>query len=106
MLTVGPVAENAFLVRPAGGDKLIVVDPGDEPERLLAAIAATGAEVEAILLTPPHFDHVRAVAPLAPATGAPSPPSWPSSPGRASARSRAGTPRRPSPAARRWSSPD
>ena len=71
MLTVGPIAENAFLVRPEGGDKLVVVDPGEEPERLLAAIEATGAEVEAILLTHTHFDHVGAVAPLARATGAP-----------------------------------
>jgi hydroxyacylglutathione hydrolase len=71
MLTVGPIAENAFLVRPAGGDKLVVVDPGEEPERLLAAIEAMGAEVEAILLTHTHFDHVGAVAPLARATGAP-----------------------------------
>jgi glyoxylase-like metal-dependent hydrolase (beta-lactamase superfamily II) len=71
MLTVGPIAENAFLVRPAGGDKLVVVDPGEEPERLLAAIDAMGAEVEAILLTHTHFDHVGAVAPLARATGAP-----------------------------------
>jgi glyoxylase-like metal-dependent hydrolase (beta-lactamase superfamily II) len=71
MLTVGPIAENAFLVRPEGGDKLVVVDPGEEPERLLAAIEATGAEVDAILLTHTHFDHVGAVAPLARATGAP-----------------------------------
>jgi hydroxyacylglutathione hydrolase len=97
MLTVGPIAENAFLVRPQGGDKLVVVDPGEEPERLLAAIEAMGAEVDAILLTHTHFDHVGAVAPLARATGAPSP-------SRASARTRTGTPGRPSPAARRWSS--
>jgi glyoxylase-like metal-dependent hydrolase (beta-lactamase superfamily II) len=71
MLTVGPIAENAFLVRPQGGDKLVVVDPGEEPERLLAAIEAMGAEVDAILLTHTHFDHVGAVAPLARATGAP-----------------------------------
>ena len=71
MLTVGPIAENAFLVRPAGGDKLVVVDPGEEPERLLAAIEASGAKVAAILLTHTHFDHVGAVAPLARATGAP-----------------------------------
>lgn len=71
MLTVGPIAENAFLVRPEGGDKLVVVDPGEEPERLLAAIEAMGAEVDAILLTHTHFDHVGAVAPLARATGAP-----------------------------------
>ena len=71
MLTVGQIAENAFLVRPEGGDKLLVVDPGDEAERILAAVEATGAEVEAILLTHTHFDHIGAVAPVARATGAP-----------------------------------
>src|ERR1700753_3267442 len=71
MLTVGQIGENTFLFRPAGGDKLIVIDPGDEAERILAAIEATGAEVEAILLTHTHFDHVGAVAPVAKATGAP-----------------------------------
>ncbi len=71
MLTVGQIGENTFLVRQAGGDKLLVVDPGEEAERILAAIAATGAEVEAILLTHTHFDHIGAVAPVAKATGAP-----------------------------------
>ncbi|HVW46277.1 MAG TPA: MBL fold metallo-hydrolase [Solirubrobacterales bacterium] len=71
MLTVGPIAENAYLVRPEGGGELVVVDPGEEPERLLAAIEATGAGLAAILLTHTHFDHVGAVAPLARATGAP-----------------------------------
>jgi glyoxylase-like metal-dependent hydrolase (beta-lactamase superfamily II) len=71
MLTVGPVQENCFLFGPEGGEKLIVVDPGEEAERILAAVAATGAEVEAILLTHCHFDHIGAVAPVAAATGAP-----------------------------------
>jgi hydroxyacylglutathione hydrolase len=71
MLTVGPVAENCFLVRREGSDRLLVVDPGEEPDRILAAVAATGAEVEAILLTHCHFDHIGAVAPVAAATGAP-----------------------------------
>ncbi len=72
MLTVGQIAENCFLLRPEGGDKLLVVDPGDEAERILAAIARwPGAEVEAILLTHTHFDHIGAVAPVARATGAP-----------------------------------
>jgi glyoxylase-like metal-dependent hydrolase (beta-lactamase superfamily II) len=70
-LTVGPVQENAYLFRPEGGERLLVVDPGDEAERILAAIAATGAEVEAILLTHTHFDHIGAVASVAKATGAP-----------------------------------
>jgi glyoxylase-like metal-dependent hydrolase (beta-lactamase superfamily II) len=71
MLTVGPVAENCFLLRREGSDKLLIVDPGEEAERILAAVAATGAEVEAILITHCHFDHIGAVAPVAAATGAP-----------------------------------
>jgi glyoxylase-like metal-dependent hydrolase (beta-lactamase superfamily II) len=71
MLTVGPLAENCFLVRRQGGDRLLVVDPGEEPERILAAAQASGAEIEAILLTHCHFDHIGAVAPVARASGAP-----------------------------------
>src|SRR6187402_784542 len=71
MLTVGQVAENCFLLRRAGSDRLLVVDPGEEEGRILAAIEATGAQVEAILITHCHFDHIGAVAPVAAATGAP-----------------------------------
>jgi hydroxyacylglutathione hydrolase len=69
--TVGPVQENCYVVRPRGGDRAVVVDPGEEAPRLLAAIEQLGVTVEAILLTHTHFDHVGAVAPLARATGAP-----------------------------------
>jgi hydroxyacylglutathione hydrolase len=71
MLTVGPVGENCFLVRREGSDRMLVVDPGEESERILAAIERSGAKVEAILVTHCHFDHIGAVAPLAAATGAP-----------------------------------
>jgi glyoxylase-like metal-dependent hydrolase (beta-lactamase superfamily II) len=70
-LTVGPIAENCFIVRSEGSGKALVVDPGEEPERILAEIEQMGATVEAILITHCHFDHVGAVAPLARATGAP-----------------------------------
>jgi glyoxylase-like metal-dependent hydrolase (beta-lactamase superfamily II) len=69
-LTVGAIQENCFVARPAGGDQAIVVDPGDEAERILATVEELGASVAAILLTHTHFDHVGAVAPLARATGA------------------------------------
>jgi hydroxyacylglutathione hydrolase len=71
MLTVGPVQENTFVLRRDGGDKALIVDPGDEAPRILEVVRETGAEVEAILLTHTHFDHVGAVADVARATNAP-----------------------------------
>jgi len=69
--TVGPVAENCHIARRAGAREAVMIDPGDEPDRLLAAVDALGVSVEAILLTHTHFDHIGAVAPVARATGAP-----------------------------------
>jgi glyoxylase-like metal-dependent hydrolase (beta-lactamase superfamily II) len=69
--TVGPVAENCYIARPEGSDRGIVVDPGEEAERILAAVEELGIGVDAILLTHCHFDHIGAVAPVAKATGAP-----------------------------------
>src|SRR5947199_8938266 len=71
MFTVGPVQENSFLFRREGSDRALIVDPGDEADKLLGAIEALGVTLEAILLTHTHFDHIGAVAPVARATGAP-----------------------------------
>ncbi|MFN8159751.1 MAG: MBL fold metallo-hydrolase [Solirubrobacterales bacterium] len=71
MLTVGAVAENCFVLRRDGSERGLVVDPGDEAERILAEIEEMGIGVDAILLTHCHFDHIGAVAPVARATGAP-----------------------------------
>ena len=64
--TVGPLQENCWIVD--GGERAIVVDPGDEGDRLIEALTLP---VEAILLTHTHFDHVGAVAQLARHTNAP-----------------------------------
>jgi hydroxyacylglutathione hydrolase len=70
--TVGAVQENCFIVRAEPqATRAVIVDPGDEAERLLAAAESLGVEIEAILLTHCHFDHIGAVAPVARATGAP-----------------------------------
>ena len=72
MFTVGPVQENCFIVREKDSDTALIVDPGEEADRLLKAVDELGIEkVEAILVTHTHFDHVGAVAPVAQATGAP-----------------------------------
>jgi len=70
MFTVGPVMENCFILRRDGSDKALIVDPGEEAPKLLSAIDELGVELEGILLTHTHFDHVGAVAPVAKATGA------------------------------------
>ena len=71
MLTVGSIQENAYIVSAAGSARAVIVDPGDEAERLLAAARELGVEIEAILVTHCHFDHIGAVAAVARATGAP-----------------------------------
>jgi len=71
-LTVGMVQENTWIARRDGAETAILVDPGDEPDKIQAALEDLGVKtVEAILLTHCHFDHVGAVAPMAKATGAP-----------------------------------
>jgi glyoxylase-like metal-dependent hydrolase (beta-lactamase superfamily II) len=71
MLTVGPVQENCFVIRRDGADSALMIDPGEEADRLLRVVDELGVKLEAILLTHTHFDHVGAVAPVARATGAP-----------------------------------
>ena len=67
--TVGPVQENCYLVRRDGAKRAVIVDPGDEADRLLNVIERLGVTLDAILLTHTHFDHVGAVAPVARETG-------------------------------------
>jgi hydroxyacylglutathione hydrolase len=67
--TVGPLQENCWIVH--GGERAVVVDPGDEAPRLIGALDELGLKTEAILLTHTHFDHVGAVAAVARHTGAP-----------------------------------
>jgi glyoxylase-like metal-dependent hydrolase (beta-lactamase superfamily II) len=56
-VVVGVLETNCWIVSADG--EALVVDPGDQPERVLAATA--GLHVRAILLTHTHFDHVLAV---------------------------------------------
>jgi len=58
-LVVGPVATNCWIYEYSG--KAAVIDPGDEAERIIAAIKKTSLSPEYILLTHGHFDHICAV---------------------------------------------
>ncbi len=62
-LTVGPLQMNAWLLTTgtAGGEAALI-DPGDEADRLLQAVDASGCRVRYLLATHGHFDHVGAAA--------------------------------------------
>lgn len=59
--TVGPLQENAWLVVDETANEAVLIDPGDEPERLIALVETSGARLTAIWLTHAHVDHVGAV---------------------------------------------
>jgi glyoxylase-like metal-dependent hydrolase (beta-lactamase superfamily II) len=49
----------------------VVIDPGDEPERVLRALESARARAVALLHTHAHFDHIGATRAVSEATGAP-----------------------------------
>lgn len=61
-IPVGPLQENTYLVVDERAGRAVFIDPGDEPERLLAALEQSGADLDAIWLTHAHMDHVGAIA--------------------------------------------
>lgn len=61
-LTVGPLEENCWLLADADAGRAVLIDPGDEAERLLEAVKSAGCTLAEIWLTHAHFDHVGAVA--------------------------------------------
>ncbi len=59
-LTVGPLQENCYLLSDNDTRQAVLIDPGDEAERLIAAL--NGFELTAVWLTHAHFDHIGALA--------------------------------------------
>jgi glyoxylase-like metal-dependent hydrolase (beta-lactamase superfamily II) len=53
-----PFGENSYVLTPPSGGTCLVVDPGFEPEAIVAWIEAAGLVPAAILLTHGHSDHI------------------------------------------------
>jgi hydroxyacylglutathione hydrolase len=70
-LPVGSIQTNCYLVADPATRDAVVIDPGGEAPRLLAALAERQWQARAVLLTHAHFDHLGAVAEVVAATGAP-----------------------------------
>lgn len=69
-LTVGPLQTNTYIIGDGETGKAMVVDPGDEPDRIIDLIRAKHLTVEYIVCTHAHFDHIGAVGDIKRETGA------------------------------------
>jgi hydroxyacylglutathione hydrolase len=71
ILPVGVLQCNCSILGDPATREAIVIDPGDETERILQLLQAHKLNVRAILSTHTHIDHVGGLAALHRATGAP-----------------------------------
>ena len=68
---VGPIGANCYIFGDEATRDVFVIDPGDEPERILEALRRLGARPQALVNTHGHFDHIQGVDAVRRATGAP-----------------------------------
>ena len=61
-LTVGPFQENCYLLADESTRDAVLVDPGDEAERLIGAVEEDGWTLRALWITHGHIDHVGGIA--------------------------------------------
>ena len=70
ILQVGKLGANCYILSGDQGGPGVVIDPGGEPDKILATAKRRNIEIVKILDTHGHWDHVDANAELAEATGA------------------------------------
>lgn len=70
-LAVGPIMANCFILGCEETLEAAVIDPGDEADRILQALAESNLTTKLIINTHGHFDHVGANKRLNEVTGAP-----------------------------------
>lgn len=61
-MQVGELATNCYILIDDVEKKAAVIDPGDESDRILEELEGLDAQVEYILLTHGHYDHIGGVA--------------------------------------------
>jgi glyoxylase-like metal-dependent hydrolase (beta-lactamase superfamily II) len=71
IIPVTPFQQNCSLIWCEATGKAALVDPGGEPDRLLAAVAKHGLTLDRLLLTHGHLDHVGAAGVLSQRLGIP-----------------------------------
>jgi hydroxyacylglutathione hydrolase len=67
----GQFVQNAWIIADPASRDAVIVDPGEESDRILAEVAARQLTVTAIWLTHAHIDHIWGVDAVRASTGAP-----------------------------------
>lgn len=70
-LVVGPIQCNCYIVGDPQTKEAIVIDPGDQPDDILASIERHGLKLVAAVATHAHFDHVLGAEAIRERTGVP-----------------------------------
>lgn len=65
VIPVTAFEQNCSLLSCEQTGRAAIVDPGGDPDRILAAVDAAGVDVEKVLLTHGHFDHAGVAAAMA-----------------------------------------
>ncbi len=63
-LQVGPIRTNCYILYDETAKVCAVIDPGDEGDRIAAAVEKSGCSLQYVLLTHGHFDHFTGLAAL------------------------------------------
>ncbi len=69
-LEVGPIMANCFILGCESTKDAVVIDPGDDADRILMTLAKSGLKVKYLINTHGHFDHVGANKRMKEVTGA------------------------------------
>jgi hydroxyacylglutathione hydrolase len=67
---VGPLQCNCTILADEASGEAVVIDPGDEPDRILRALDAMKLKTVALLHTHAHFDHITGTRRVKESTGA------------------------------------
>ena len=70
-IVVGPIQTNCYIVSDGASGRAVVIDPGEEPEKICAELDKLCLVPEAVFLTHGHYDHVTALPNLVCAAGKP-----------------------------------
>jgi len=69
-LVVGQLETNCFIIADETTKDAMIIDPGDEPDRIIDVVKENNLKVKYITCTHAHFDHLGAVADVRDATDA------------------------------------